>query len=303
MIISASRRTDIPAFYANWFIGRIRAGFCEVSNPFNPRQVTRVSLLPEDVEVIVFWTRNPRPMMRFLPELTARGYRYYFLFTVVDYPRLLETATPSLPTAISVFKRLVDTMGPERVVWRYDPIIFSNLTGPAFHEATFARVASALRGQTTRCVISFLTPYRKVLRRLSRLETRGFRLEEIKAEARDQLLRRLADCARQNAMELMGCATGGEFHLLGIQDGKCIDDDLIRRAFGMSVPGRKDPCQRESCRCIVSRDIGAYDTCPFGCQYCYATSSFELAKSRYRRHHPDAVALLLPENSTSSQTR
>jgi hypothetical protein len=122
MIISASRRTDIPAFYAPWFMNRVRAGFCVVRNPFNPQQSTRVSLVPQDVDLIVFWTRNPKPLLPYLKELDSRGYRYYFLFTLLDYPSWLELSTPAVENSLECFKQLSELIGPQKVIWRYDPI-------------------------------------------------------------------------------------------------------------------------------------------------------------------------------------
>src|SRR5262249_45409981 len=133
MIISASRRTDIPAFYAEWMINRIRAGFCTVPNPFNRHQVSRVSLCPEHVDVIVFCTWNPRPLMGRLGELDSRGLRYYFQFRILGYPRELDPKSPSVTAAVETFKALSDHLGPSRVIWRYDPLIFTSLTTAAFH--------------------------------------------------------------------------------------------------------------------------------------------------------------------------
>ena len=128
MIISASRRTDIPAFYSRWLLNRLRAGFCLVPNPFNPGQVSRIELGPQDVDTIVFWTRNPRPLFPFLDELDARGYRYNFQYTLLDYPRLIDEHTPPPPAALDTFRRLADRLGPQRLVWRYDPIVQSQIT-------------------------------------------------------------------------------------------------------------------------------------------------------------------------------
>jgi hypothetical protein len=133
MIISASRRTDIPAFYSAWFMNRIDAGHCQVPNPFNPRQVMTVSLEPEDVDVLVFWTRNATPLLNHLDELDRKGYRYLFLYTVMNNPRPIDPRCPSLEQALAAFKALSDRIGPERVIWRYDPVVFSNASNAEFH--------------------------------------------------------------------------------------------------------------------------------------------------------------------------
>ena len=152
MIISASRRTDIPAFYAEWMARRLKEGYCTVANPYNRNQVTRISLTPEDVDAIAFWTRNPRPLMLYLDELDSRGYRYYFQFTILGYPREVDPKSPSAETAVEAFCDLAERLGPRRVIWRYDPILFTGMTSPAFHQENFQRLAESLRGHTRRVV-------------------------------------------------------------------------------------------------------------------------------------------------------
>jgi hypothetical protein len=295
LIISASRRTDIPAFYSRWFINRVRAGYCTVPNPFNPRQVATISLAPQDVEVVVFWTRHALPLLPFLDELDRRGYRYYFQYTLMDNPRLLDPRTPSLPVALDTFQRLSDRLGPERVIWRYDPIVFSRVTGASFHSEQFAHIARALRGRTRRVVISVMDLYRKTGKRLRQLADQG--LEVVPYSGRpsarfDDLMGSLVRTAQENGMEITSCAEEIDLRPYGIQPGKCVDDDYIRRVFGLAVGGRKDPSQREACGCVVSRDIGIYDSCLFGCRYCYATTSFERARRNWRDHDPESPSLL-----------
>ena len=138
MIISASRRTDIPAFYAEWFMRRIRAGYCTVPNPYNRKQVAKVSLAPDAVDVIVFWTRNPRPLLPHLAELDRCGYRYYFQYTVMDNPRAIDPKSPAADAAIKTFRELAGIVGAERIIWRYDPIVISAATPAEFHLSTYA---------------------------------------------------------------------------------------------------------------------------------------------------------------------
>lgn len=294
MIISASRRTDIAAFYSDWFMNRIRAGYCAVPNPMNPRQVARVSLAPEDVTAFVFWTRSPTPLLAHLPELDARGFRYYFQITLLDYPRELDHRTPPLLTAVNAFRTLADRIGPERVVWRYDPIVFSSLTPPAYHIDKFGQIAALLNGYTQRSVISVVDHYRKVARRFADLRTRGIDIYEGEAvsDMIARLMPALSAIASANGLTLESCAETHNLTPYGILPGKCVDDALIRRVFGIDVTAKKDSAQREACGCVQSRDIGMYDTCLFGCQYCYATSSFDRARDHHRDHDPHAAALI-----------
>lgn len=297
MIISASRRTDIPAFYSDWFMKRIDAGHCDVPNPFNPAQITRVSLKPEDVDVLVFWTRNASPLLRRLDELDRKGYRYLFLYTVMDNPRPVDPRCPSPEQALATFKTLSDHMGPERVIWRYDPVVFSNATNAEFHMKTYETLAKQLRGYTRRSIMSVVNVYRKVRQRVTALREKGIDFLECEGEAFAELMRFMASAARENGMALSSCAQERGLTAYGISPGKCIDDGLIRKVFGLEVSHTKDPSQRKACGCVKSKDIGVYDTCLYGCAYCYATNSFERAKENHRRHDPNSPSLISQSSS------
>lgn len=301
MIISASRRTDIPAFYARWFVNRIRAGYCEVPNPFNRQQIARISLLPKDVDVIVFWTRNPRPLFPYLEELDERGYRYYFQYTLLGYPPQIDSHNPPLQASLKTFRELAQRVGPERVIWRYDPIVLSEATPPAYHRAAYARLAQALTGCTGRSVVSLMDDYPKLRGRLQEMARQGARqLPVSEGESGFEgdlpnwlgdLLRDLAAIALSHRMEMVSCAEERNLLPFGIRPGKCVDDGYIQRVFGLEVTHAKDPGQRNACGCVVSKDIGMYDSCLFGCRYCYATTSFGRARANYLRHDPNAPSL------------
>ncbi|HHY94611.1 MAG TPA: DUF1848 domain-containing protein [Firmicutes bacterium] len=273
MIVSASRRTDIPKFHSQWFIDRVRAGSCTVPNPFNPRRVIKVSLQPEDVDVIVFWSKDPRPLMAHLHELDARGFRYYFQFTVNGYPRLLEPNVPPLPELLDAFARLAEAVSPERVIWRYDPIVWSNLTDLAYHERRFLEIATVLRGKTRRLVTSLVDDYAGARRRLASLSGYGIRFTPCTPEVPGvrRLLRIMVQVAADSGMEIVSCAEKYDLSPFGLRPGKCIDDTYVARVFGIDVDAKKDPGQRLECGCVRSKDIGVYGTCHHGCLYCYAT--------------------------------
>lgn len=295
MIVSASRRTDIPAFYTEWFMNRIRAGYCTVPNPFNRKQVSRISLRPDDVDVIVFWTRNPRPLLSHLAELDERGYRYYFQYTIMDNPHSLDPKSPPPQAAIETFRELAGRIGPDRVIWRYDPIAFTQVTGAQFHRQTFERIAQALRGYTRRSVVSIVDVYRKAGKRLRDLAAQGIELipyDGKPSQRFDELMHGLVYIAGENGMEIVSCAEELDLRSYGIRPGKCVDDEYIARVFGLHVTGKKDKGQRKECGCVESKDIGMYDTCLFGCQYCYATTSFERAKTNYQEHDPESPSLI-----------
>ena len=291
MIISASRRTDIPAYYSEWLMHRIRSGYCEIVNPFNPNQISRLSLKPADVDVIVFWTRNAAPMLPHLTELDEMGYRYYFLYTLIDYPECFEPRSGPLEKRLGVFKTLAGRIGPARVVWRYDPLILSNITPTDYHIRTFSEMARSLQGHTQRCILSLLDLYAKTKRRMRAVWSQGVKMLEPSRTEIAELMAALCGTAANNAMECFTCAEAQDFSSSGAPSGKCIDNELIEQLFALKVTARKDPHQRKACCCVISRDIGAYDTCPAGCIYCYATADHDRASRHCREHNPLSTSL------------
>lgn len=292
MIISASRRTDIPAYFAPWFRNRLRAGFCTVRNPFRPSQVRRVSLLRVDVDAFVFWTRDARPFAEALDDLDRADFPYLFLVTLTGYPSPLEPEVPPRRESVGAFRELSRRVGPERVAWRYDPIVLSSLTPPDFHRKNFAALASALEGATDRVILSVVDLYAKTVRRLDALRPGGFThsSDPWAGGDLDGLLRFMTREARSRGMEAVTCCEPGAEAAVPTR-GACVDAGRINRLFGLSLSQRKDPGQRPACRCSVSRDIGASDTCPRGCAYCYATASFPRARARLTSHDPEAESL------------
>jgi hypothetical protein len=274
VIVSASRRTDIPAAFPEWMIRRLRAGFCEVANPRRPEQVSRIDLRPEAVDVLVFWSKNPAPFVPYLDKVDALGYRYYFLFTLNAYPAVWEPGMPPLAERLATFRRLAARLGAARVVWRYDPIILSRRLNADFHARTFAALAAALEGSTERVIVSVLDRYDRIRARLAAAERLTDDRLEPEPEAAPELhdlLRAIAASAAARGMAVQTCAEpDARLRAAGIQPGACIDAGMIERVFGLRVSVRKDPAQRRACACAVSRDIGALDTCPAGCVYCYA---------------------------------
>lgn len=276
MIISASRRTDIPAFFGDWFMDRLKEGSCSVANPYNPSQVSEISLMPADVDAIVFWTKDPAPFIRRLEEIDSLGYRYYFLFTLNDYPGFLEPGIPSLEERLETFRGLAGRIGPARVVWRYDPIILSEQMGAEYHLEVFQRIADGLTGCTERVIISFVDFYRKAERRLAKIERdtgEGFCRDVYGYPGLADLVAGMLEIAKGHGLQLRSCAEPSELEALGVRPGKCIDDKLIEQVFGIQVAAGKDRGQRDKCLCVKSRDIGTNNTCRHGCAYCYSVSS------------------------------
>jgi hypothetical protein len=277
-LISASRRTDIPACYSRWFLGRLAEGFCEWVNPFNG-QAYRVSLLPEDVVGLVCWTRHPAPLVPSLDSLARRGYRFAFHVTINGYPRELESHNPPVERAVRSFRELAGRLAPDRAWWRYDPILLTEATPARWHLRNFSALARALEGATRRCYFSFTSFYRKTRRNL---EASGLRWREPAAEEKLDLTARLRRIARRHGIDLYSCCDD-RLLAAGVEKAHCVE-----------APGLEPAPTRPDCGCSRSVDIGAYDTCPLGCVYCYATSSRRAALVRLRAHDSRDAALWRP---------
>lgn len=292
MIISASRRTDIPAFYSDWFYNRVEEGYCDAANPFNPNQVKRVSLKPEDVDAFVFWSRYTKRFREGLPLLDEKGYRYYFLITVVDYGKELEPNIPPFKDRIDEFIALSKTVGKERVIWRYDPIFIDNLHTFEYHISLFRTISSALSGYTEKVIISFADFYRKVIRNLkNNSDLSGIVMEPENEAGFGNFNEQLIEAAAASGMSIQSCAERIPVLNHGIAAGRCIDAELINSIYGLDIPLTKDKGQRKLCQCHSSVDIGAYNTCLHGCLYCYATNKFTEAQKNYELHSPAAAQL------------
>lgn len=257
------------------------------------KQVSRVSLDPKKVDAIVLWSKNPAPLIPHLDELEKREFRYYFQFTLNDYPSELEPNIPGLDDRLETFLNLSRQIGSLRVVWRYDPIIISNITNYDFHKERFSCIAEELRGATKRVVVSIVDFYQKTNRRLSELEQEGFSFDKEATYSKDMtnLLKDIAIIARKQDMEIFTCAEECDFTDCGIPPGRCIDESLINKVWTLRLRYSKDSTQRKFCLCMKSKDIGINDTCIHGCPYCYATRNLSLAERRHEEHDPDSPAL------------
>ena len=278
MILSVSRRTDIPSFYSEWFFERLKEGFVYTRNPMNPKQVSWLELSPETVDCIVFWTKNPEPMLSRLSELAP--YPFFFQFTLTSYGTDVEANIPhKREVMIPVFQRLSEAIGSKRVIWRYDPILFTNRYTPEYHVKAFRQMAEALRGYTEKCVISFVDTYAK-----NRKNMQALGVYELTEEALESFAQELCDIARENDMEMASCAEQMDLAHCGIAHNACIDKALLEEIIGCQLKGTKDKNQRGECGCMESIDIGTYHTCENGCVYCYANHSEAQVKENLRMY-------------------
>ena len=279
MIVSASRRTDIPALYSDWFFHRLAVGEALVSNPVNPSQVRRVSLLPEDVDGFVFWSRYPAPMLERLRLLG--DIPFYFQVTLTPYGPDIEPGLPPEKHRIDTILRLADRLGPQKVVWRYDPVFLSPSWTPERQTERFGKLVQALSGAVSQCTFSFLDRYRKIEGALLRLGILPWTDEAMRGMAG-----RLSRIAGEAGLRLETCAEEMDLGDLNIGHARCVDASF----FGGDAR-RKDPNQRPACGCSPSRDIGRYDTCIHGCAYCYANAGQAAAVRRHAAHDPASPSL------------
>ncbi len=287
MIISASRRTDIPAFYSQWFFNRIKDGYVIVPNPYNPKMLSRVSLNPTVVDCIIFWTKNPNPMINRLDGL--KDYKYYFQFTLNPYGKEVENHLPSVQKRIDIFKRLSDKIGKEKVVWRYDPLLTNKKYDVSFHKEAFAEIAYGLRDHTERCMLGFIDHYNHIRREARRLGINPLTKHEIEEVAIS--FKHTID--QYSSIGLDTCTNKVDLTHLDIPGGLCVDKKLIERIIGHSISAKKDKNQRHICNCIESIDIGTYESCLNGCIYCYAIKgNYNTAEFNNRKHDKNSPMLI-----------
>ncbi|MBR5520249.1 MAG: DUF1848 domain-containing protein [Clostridia bacterium] len=283
MILSASRRTDLPCLYADWLVRRLQAGAVVVKNPMNPAQVSRLHFSPETVDCIVFWTKDPAPLLAQLDEVDRLGYRYYFQFTLTPYDRAIEKNLREKSELIETFRQLSERIGRERVVWRYDPILFADGVDFAYHRAQFSRMCAALAPYSDTVVVSFVDAYAK-------LRQPVFTVPDLCAQT--ELAEMIGTTAKQYGLRAVACAESGDWSAYGIGRSACIDRMRIERICGAPVALKADQNQRVGCGCAESVDIGAYDTCTNGCVYCYANRSAERAIAMCAKHDPQSEILV-----------
>lgn len=287
MIVSASRRTDIPAFYPDWFYRRLEEKYVYVRNPMNPNQVSELRLDRDTVDCFVFWTKNPAPMMDRLSVLDDMGIPYYFQFTLTAYGTDLEPGIGHKDGMVRTFQRLSRRIGMERVVWRYDPVLLGGKYTVQYHSEQFERMCRALCGYTETCVISFLDMYARIKKDMERLGILPLGREDILL-----LASVLGPVAARYGIRVSTCSEEMDLSEYGIRKGKCIDDRLIASVTGHELDVKKDDTQRASCGCVKSVDIGTYHTCAHFCRYCYANVSPRRVEENRRQHNPDSPLLI-----------
>lgn len=280
MILSVSRRTDIPNYYSDWFYNRIKDGFLYVRNPMNFHQISKIKITPDVVDCIVFWTKNPSPMMDRLDEL--KDYNYYFQFTLTGYGKDVEENLPDKKEKmIPIFQELSDRIGSKKLIWRYDPIFFSDRYTVEYHLKAFKSIAEALKGYTKKCVISFVDIYSKNKKNIDRLSSYSLKEDELR-----EFAGKLSKIAADNNIKVGSCAEKINLNECGITHNCCIDKKLIEDIIGCKINVGKDKNQRMECGCVESVEIGAYNTCMNGCAYCYANYNSKSVEANAAKYDP-----------------
>jgi len=282
MILSASRRTDIPSYYSEWFFNRLKEGYVCVRNPMNIHRVSRINLNNDVIDGIVFWTKNPKPMMKYLDKLN--DFPFYFQFTLNPYSADLETNLPSKnDSVIPTFIELSNAIGKERVVWRYDPIIINQKYSLEYHTKYFTLLCEKLSPYTEKCTISFIDLYRNIAKNLMQIG-----ITSIPNDVQEEIALTFSQIAKDYGLIIDTCCEGIDLSKYGIGHAACIDVKRLERIGNYKLTLSKDKNQREECGCFESVDIGAYNTCKNGCKYCYANFSNNLVERNFNMHNPNS---------------
>lgn len=293
MIISASYKTDIPTFYGEWFINRLRAGYCKMVNPYN-RKAFRVDLSTHAVDGFVFWTKNIGPFLQHLPEVRGNGFPFIVQYTINGYPRTLEFSVVDFHKSVEHLHLLRQEYGQKVAVWRYDTIVFTSVTPIEFHRENFSKLAASIEGATDEVVVSFAQIYKKTKRNMNwAAEKFGFTWEDPSDQVKYDFAAELAQIAKKHGMQLSMCSQKA-YLASGVANARCVDAARLSEVAGRDIRAKLKG-NRPDCGCFISRDIGEYDTCPHGCVYCYAVQKRELAQIRFKEHDPQGEFLFTPK--------
>ncbi|MHB1154202.1 MAG: DUF1848 domain-containing protein [Eubacteriales bacterium] len=282
MILSASRRTDIPCYYSAWLMNRLKAGYALTRNPMNYAQLTKIPLTPDVTDCIVFWTKDAANIMPALKTIDNMGYKYYFQFTLTPYDRMIEKNLRDKSDIENTFIALSGILGKERVLWRYDPIILNDFISIDYHREQFIRFCDRLYRYTDSVTISFADVYAKHPTKL----VRGITGDEM-----TELGSFIGQTAKEYGLAAKACSEKADLASYGIEKASCIDKAVIEKICGFTLDLRADKNQREYCGCYESIDIGAYNTCLNGCVYCYANSGTSSTERRHSLHDPESELL------------
>lgn len=294
MIINTGQRTDIPAFYSDWFYNRIHEGYVYVRNPYFPKRVNKFILNPQIVDCLCFCTKNPAPMLKRLDEI--KQYRQFWFVTITPYDPDVERHVPLVKDVIKSFQQLSLKVGQSCVGWRYDPVFINDKYTVEYHIKAFHYIAKHLSKYTSRCVISFIDLYEKTKRNFPYCQ-------EVPLSIQHQLMKAFSTIAKQYDIQLYACAESKEFEKYGVNCQGCMSQNVIEKALNIDLTLKKTNIRNE-CQCLLGNDIGTYNTCLHGCLYCYANVDYKKVLDLYQKHDPHSPLLIgyLQEDDELIQT-
>lgn len=285
MFINASTRTDIAHYYSEWFMNRIREGYALSRNPYDPHKVYRYRLQPDVVDCLIFCTKNPAPMLPHIEELRRRGFHALFYVTITSYGKDMEPGVPDYHEVMETFCALSALIGKDNICWRYDPILLTEKYTLSHHLTCFEEMAKELSPYTNICIFSFVEIYQKLAFTFPRLRT-------VSEPDKKTLLAGMAKTAEKYHLLLQTCGDAHDYTPYGVLRSGCISAPIVEKALGQKLQSVKSQPSRKGCGCLPSSDIGAYDTCPNGCKYCYATKDHALAAANCQKHSPFSPLIL-----------
>ena len=283
MILNTGSRTDIPAFYSDWFYNRIQEGYCLVRNPYYPEQVTKYVLSPQVIDAIVFCTKNPQPMLDRLSLLSQ--YCTFWLVTITPYEQDIEPCVPRWSKVIDNFRYLSRQVGVDRMSWRYDPIFISQKYSVSYHIERFEQMAEDLQGYTRQCVVSFIDLYEKTKRNFPQARS-------VTAAQQEQLIEAFSKIAAAKGMQIHLCCEDRALTRANVDADGCLSQTVLERAIGSALHVPKKKMARDACSCLLGADIGMYNTCGHGCLYCYANYDNESVRVNRKLHDPASPLLI-----------
>ncbi|MBQ7567651.1 DUF1848 domain-containing protein [bacterium] len=284
MILNTGARTDTVQYFTPWLLKRFAEGYVLTRNPLFPHKVTCYELTPDTIDCVVFCSKNYKPILPRLHEITER-FNTFFHYTITAYGRDMEPGVPSIAESIATLKELEKQVGAQRICWRYDPVLLNDKYTMQTHRETFASMAAQLAGHVNRCIFSFVEIYRKV-------EVNMPELLPLSTAQREDIAAMLGEIAQRHGLYIQTCGTNGDYRRYGVHASGCMTLDMLGEANGLRFRSLKHKGSRQGCHCIETHDIGAYDTCPNGCRYCYANRNPRKAAANYKLHDPDSPLML-----------
>mgnify|MGYP002853364827 CR=1 FL=1 len=284
MILNVGGRTDIVQYYSDWLFHRFKAGFVLSRNPLFPKKITRYELAPQKIDCVLFCSKNYEPALDRIHEISD-SYNTYFHYTITAYGKDIEPGVPSIDQSIDTLLRLEKIVGKNRIAWRYDPVLLTKKYTIQQHEITFAHMAARLSGHIDRCIFSFVEMYRKLQFNMPELEL-------LTEEAMEELAEIFGRIAKKNHIHLQTCASNADYSKYGIFPSGCVTLEMLGKANNVEFKDLKHRGMRRGCHCMTSHDIGAYDSCPNACKYCYANQNPEIAKENFKKHDSHSPLLL-----------